>query len=89
MLNSVIASPMVKYRCPFVLKMPDEAWFDVNMMQKDMLLALELGRSSNVPLPTTAVTNELLTSARGLGLEKEDFAVLFNALEAMAGGPRS
>jgi 3-hydroxyisobutyrate dehydrogenase-like beta-hydroxyacid dehydrogenase len=89
MLNSVIASPMVKYRCPFVLDMPDEAWFDVNMMQKDMLLALELGRKSNVPLPTTAVTNELLTSARALGLEKQDFAVLFNALEAMAGGPQS
>jgi 3-hydroxyisobutyrate dehydrogenase-like beta-hydroxyacid dehydrogenase len=86
MLNSVIASPMVKYRCPFVLEMPDEAWFDVNMMQKDMLLALELGRQSNVPLPTTAVTNELLTSARALGLGKKDFAVLFNALEAMAGG---
>jgi 3-hydroxyisobutyrate dehydrogenase-like beta-hydroxyacid dehydrogenase len=86
MLNSVIASPMIKYRCPFVLEMPDEAWFDVNMMQKDMLLALELGRTSNVPLPTTAVTNELLTSARALGLEKQDFAVLFNALEAMAGG---
>jgi 3-hydroxyisobutyrate dehydrogenase-like beta-hydroxyacid dehydrogenase len=89
MLNSVIASPMVKYRCPFVLNMPDEAWFDVNMMQKDMLLALELGRSSNVSLPTTAVTNELLTTARALGLEKQDFAVLFNALEAMAGGPRN
>ena len=88
MLNSVIASPMVKYRCPFVLEMPDEAWFDVNMMQKDMLLALELGRKSNVPLPTTAVTHELLTSARALGLEKKDFAVLFNALEAMAGGPQ-
>src|SRR5437879_12192860 len=40
LLNSVIASPMVKYRGPFVLKMPDEAWFDVNMMQKAMLLAL-------------------------------------------------
>jgi 3-hydroxyisobutyrate dehydrogenase-like beta-hydroxyacid dehydrogenase len=88
MLNSVIASPMIKYRCPFVLEMPDEAWFDVNMMQKDLLLALELGRTSNVPLPTTAVTNELLTSARALGLEKQDFAVLFNALEAMAGGPQ-
>jgi 3-hydroxyisobutyrate dehydrogenase-like beta-hydroxyacid dehydrogenase len=88
MLNSVIASPMVKYRCPFVLEMPEEAWFDVNMMQKDMLLALEIGRQSNVPLPTTAVTNELLTSARALGLEKKDFAVLFNALEAMAGGPQ-
>jgi 3-hydroxyisobutyrate dehydrogenase-like beta-hydroxyacid dehydrogenase len=88
MLNSVIASPMVKYRGPFVLDMPAEAWFDVNMMQKDMLLAIELGRDSKVPLPTTVVVNELLTSARALGLERKDFAVLFNALETMAGGQR-
>jgi 3-hydroxyisobutyrate dehydrogenase-like beta-hydroxyacid dehydrogenase len=55
--HSVIASPMVQYRGPFVLKMPEEAWFNVNMMQKDMLLALELGRQLDVPMPTTAVTN--------------------------------
>ena len=56
--NSAIASPMVKYRGPFVLKLPAEAWFNVNMMQKDMLLALELGRALDVPMPTTAITNE-------------------------------
>src|ERR1700746_3560258 len=61
--HSAIASPMVQYRGPFVLKMPDEAWFDVNMMQKDMMLAMEMGRSLDVPLPTTAVTNEFLTAA--------------------------
>ena len=83
--NSVIASPMVKYRGPFVLQMPDEAWFDVNMMQKDLLLALEMGRQLDVPLPTTAVTNQMLTAARGLGLDKMDFAVLFEALARMAG----
>ncbi len=85
LLNSVIASPMVKYRGPFVLKQPDEAWFDVNMMQKDLLLALELGRQKDVPLPTTAVTNEMLTTARAMGLAKKDFAALFDALAEMAG----
>jgi 3-hydroxyisobutyrate dehydrogenase len=85
LLNSVIASPMVKYRGPFVLNMPDEAWFDVNMMQKDMLLALELGRQLDVPLPTTAVTNEMLTTARAMGLAEKDFAILFEALARMAG----
>jgi 3-hydroxyisobutyrate dehydrogenase-like beta-hydroxyacid dehydrogenase len=85
MLNSVIASPMVKYRGPFVLKLPDEAWFDVNMMQKDMLLALELGRQLDVPMPTTAATNEMLTTARGMGFAKEDFAVMFQALAQMSG----
>jgi 3-hydroxyisobutyrate dehydrogenase-like beta-hydroxyacid dehydrogenase len=83
--HSVIGSPMVQYRGPFVLKMPDEAWFNVNMMQKDMLLALELGRQLDVPLPTTAVTNEMLTAARGMGLAEKDFAILFEALARMSG----
>jgi 3-hydroxyisobutyrate dehydrogenase-like beta-hydroxyacid dehydrogenase len=83
--HSAIASPMVQYRGPFVLKMPDEAWFDVNMMQKDMLLALEMGRHLDVPLPTTAVTNEFLTAARGMGLVKQDFAVMFEVLARMSG----
>ena len=86
--NSAIASPMVKYRGPFVLKLPAEAWFNVNMMQKDMLLALELGRALDVPMPTTAVTNEFLTSARGMGLAQEDFAVLFDVLANMSGVKR-
>lgn len=86
LLHSVIASPMVKYRGPFVLEMPDEAWFDVNMMQKDMNLALELGRQVNVPLPTTSVTNEFLTAARGMGLEEQDFAVVFEVLARLSAG---
>ncbi len=85
LLNSVIASPMVKYRGPFVMGTPDEAWFDVNMMQKDMNLALELGQQLDVPLPTTAVTNEFLTAARGMGMASEDFAIVFEVLAKMAG----
>ncbi len=88
MLNSVIASPMLKYRGPFVLKMPDEAWFNVNMMQKDMTLALELGRQLDVPLPTAAVTNEWLTAARGMGLADRDFAIVYEVLARLAGVSR-
>jgi 3-hydroxyisobutyrate dehydrogenase-like beta-hydroxyacid dehydrogenase len=85
MTHSAIASPMIQYRGPFVLKQPEEAWFDVNMMQKDMLLAMELGRQLDVPVPTTAVTNEFLTAARGMGWEKLDFAVVFDVLARMSG----
>jgi len=87
MLSSVIASPMLKYRAPFVLEQPEEAWFNVNMMQKDMLLALDLGRELDVPMPTTAISNELLTAARGMGLAHHDFAVVFEVLARMAGVP--
>ena len=83
--NSAIASPMIKYRGPFVLNLPEEAWFNVNMMQKDMLLALELGRKLDVAMPSTAVTNEFLTAARGMGLVEKDFAVVFDVLAHMSG----
>ena len=85
LVNSAVASPMIKYRGPFVLQQPEEAWFDVNMMQKDMVLAMDLGRQLDVPLPTTAVSNEFLTAARGMGWTKYDFACMFDVLAAMSG----
>ncbi|MGA3037635.1 MAG: NAD(P)-dependent oxidoreductase [Vulcanimicrobiaceae bacterium] len=85
MLGGVIASPMLAYRAPFILNMPEKAWFDVGMMQKDLNLALELAEDVDVPLPTTAIANQMLTSARAQGLGEYDFAVLFYALARSAG----
>jgi 3-hydroxyisobutyrate dehydrogenase-like beta-hydroxyacid dehydrogenase len=85
LIHTVAASPMIQYRGPFVLKMPDEAWFNVNMMQKDMQLALELGRQVDVPLPTASIANEFLTAARAMGLAEQDFAIIFKVLERMSG----
>jgi 3-hydroxyisobutyrate dehydrogenase-like beta-hydroxyacid dehydrogenase len=85
MLASVIASPSLAYRAPFVFELPEAAWFDVNMMQKDLLLALESGRAAGVPMPTTATVNELLSACRGLGVDKEDFAVIYHTLARLAG----
>lgn len=85
MLNSVIASPALKYRTPFILNMPEEAWFNVNMMQKDMLLAEELGRELNVALPSVAYANQLLTAARAMGLAERDFAIVYKVLARMSG----
>jgi 3-hydroxyisobutyrate dehydrogenase-like beta-hydroxyacid dehydrogenase len=85
MLNSVIASPSLKYRTPFILDMPEEAWFNVNMMQKDMLLAEEMGRELNVTLPTVAISNQFLTAARAMGLAKQDFAIVYKVLARLSG----
>jgi 3-hydroxyisobutyrate dehydrogenase-like beta-hydroxyacid dehydrogenase len=67
------------------LNLPDEAWFNVRMMQKDTSLALEMGRTLGVPLPTAAVANEFLTAARGLGLEDKDCAAVFHVLAQLSG----
>jgi 3-hydroxyisobutyrate dehydrogenase-like beta-hydroxyacid dehydrogenase len=90
LLKSVIASPMVKYRGPFVLgQMPTDAWFKVGMIQKDLQLALDAGRACGVPLPLTAVAQEWMTASRGLGLADYDFAIVFDVLARLAGAPPS
>ena len=86
--HSAIGSPMLQYRGPFVLQMPDEAWFNGNLMQKDVQLALEMGRQLDVPLPTAAATNEWLTAARAMGLAAQDYAAVFDALARAAGVQR-
>jgi 3-hydroxyisobutyrate dehydrogenase-like beta-hydroxyacid dehydrogenase len=85
LLNSVAASPAMKYRAPFILKMPDEVWFNVAMMQKDLQLALELGRELGVPLFSVALANEMLSAAKAMGYREQDFAVLFKVLERVSG----
>jgi len=82
--NSALASPMLGYRGAFVLNLPDEAWFNVKMMQKDTTLALEMGRALGVPLPTTAIANQFLTAARGIGLEEKDCAAVFHVLAQLS-----
>ena len=85
LLNSVVASPALKYRAPLILNMPETPLFDVGMMQKDLLLALQLGKELNVPLPTTAVVDQWLTGASAMGLGDLDYAVLYRVLRRMAG----
>jgi 3-hydroxyisobutyrate dehydrogenase-like beta-hydroxyacid dehydrogenase len=88
LLRSVVASPMLRYRGPFVLgRMAREAWFPVPMMQKDLQLALEQGRAVGAVLPTTALTQEWLTMARNLGWADHDFAAVFSALAVLSGCP--
>ena len=86
LLNSVVASPALKYRLPMVLDMPEEPLFDVDMIQKDLNLALDAGAELKVPLPTTAITNQFLNAAQGMGLADKDFVILFDILRRLAGG---
>jgi 3-hydroxyisobutyrate dehydrogenase-like beta-hydroxyacid dehydrogenase len=84
LLNSVIASAAMKYRAPFILKMPEDVWFSVAMMQKDIQLALELGEELGVSLHTAQLAYEMLTKAKEMGYGDEDFAVLFKVVEQLS-----
>jgi len=84
LLNSVGASPAMKYRAPFMLKMPDEVWFSTAMMKKDIQLALELGEELGVTLRTAKLVDEMLDQAIASGWGDEDFAVLFKVVEQLS-----
>ncbi|MFQ5968353.1 MAG: NAD(P)-dependent oxidoreductase [Acidimicrobiia bacterium] len=87
MLNSVVASPVMGYRGPFILEgnMPDKPLADVTLQQKDMLLALDLARRQGTSSPLGAVANELLNACRGLGIDDRDFVTVFDVYRLLGG----
>jgi 3-hydroxyisobutyrate dehydrogenase len=84
MTESAIGSPMLKARAAIVLDPPDEAWFDMTLMQKDVELALDAARRLAIPAPTAERADEMLKEARSLGYERRDIAAFFQLLEELA-----
>jgi 3-hydroxyisobutyrate dehydrogenase-like beta-hydroxyacid dehydrogenase len=87
MLKSVVASPVMGYRGPFILEggMPDKPLADVTLQQKDMILALEIARRQGSPAPLGAVANEMLNACRGRGIDHRDFVTVFDVYHMLAG----
>lgn len=86
-LKSVAASPVLGYRGPFILegKMPAVPLADVTLQQKDMLLALELGRKLGSPVPLAAAANEMMNACRGLGIDHRDFVTAHEVYRRLGG----
>ena len=82
---SAVGSPMLRARGPLLLDRPGEAWFDVDLMHKDVDLALEQGRRLHVPLPSTEAAGDVLTSAQALGYGDQDIVAVFDVLAERAG----
>jgi 3-hydroxyisobutyrate dehydrogenase-like beta-hydroxyacid dehydrogenase len=86
-LKSVVASPVLNYRAPLILEghISDATYGNVNLQQKDMLLALDLGRKMGVPVPLGAAANEMLNACRGLGLDHHDFVTVYEVYRRLGG----
>jgi 3-hydroxyisobutyrate dehydrogenase-like beta-hydroxyacid dehydrogenase len=87
MLKSVVASPVISYRAPLILEghISDATYGNVNLQQKDMMLALTLGRKMGVPVPLGAAANEMLNACRGLGLQDHDFVAVYEVYRKLGG----
>jgi 3-hydroxyisobutyrate dehydrogenase-like beta-hydroxyacid dehydrogenase len=84
MSTSSIGSPMLKARIPLLLHLPEHAWFDVELMQKDIRLARHAADELAIPLPSAAVADGMLTNARELGYGHRDLAALHEVLATTA-----
>jgi 3-hydroxyisobutyrate dehydrogenase-like beta-hydroxyacid dehydrogenase len=84
MSTSAIGSPMLKARVPFLLDLPEHAWFNVTLMEKDIRLAREAADELAVPLPSAVVADELLARASELGYAHRDLAALHAVLRSDA-----
>jgi 3-hydroxyisobutyrate dehydrogenase-like beta-hydroxyacid dehydrogenase len=82
MVTSPIGSPMLKARIPLLLDLPAQAWFDVDLADKDIKLALDAAGELSIGLPSAAVADEMLTRARELGYGHRDLASLHEVLGA-------
>jgi 3-hydroxyisobutyrate dehydrogenase-like beta-hydroxyacid dehydrogenase len=86
-LKSVIASPVLGYRGPFVIpeNQPEVAWSDVELQQKDQQLGLGLARSVGAAVPFAALGDQFLTATRAAGHGDRDFAAAYEVFKSMGG----
>jgi 3-hydroxyisobutyrate dehydrogenase len=84
MTQSAIGSPMLKARVPLVLDKPEETWFDIDLMHKDIVLARDVGHEFPTPLPAAALADDILTRATHLGYGQRDIAAVHEVLAELS-----
>jgi 3-hydroxyisobutyrate dehydrogenase-like beta-hydroxyacid dehydrogenase len=89
MSESAIGSPMLQARVPLLLDLPEHAWFDVELMHKDIRLALEDAQRLHVRLPSAATADDMLAKASALGYGERDIAALHPALARISATPEA
>jgi 3-hydroxyisobutyrate dehydrogenase-like beta-hydroxyacid dehydrogenase len=84
-LKSVIASPVIGYRAPLLVD-DAEVYADVDLQQKDLVLAQDLARRLGMSVPTCAATSEMLNAARSSETRDRDFLVSVHEAYRRLGG---
>jgi 3-hydroxyisobutyrate dehydrogenase/2-hydroxy-3-oxopropionate reductase len=83
--NSAARSGLISFKAPYVLDRNFETNFSVKWMHKDIGLMIESAKDLDVPLPLTALTQQMFRAALATGLAEEDICSTIKVLEAWAG----
>ena len=84
MTESAIGSPMLKARVPLVLDKPNETWFDVELMHKDIRLAHQAVTELGLPVPSVQAADDILGKAEELGYAHRDIAAVREILARLS-----
>lgn len=84
-LKSVVASPVIGYRAPLLVD-DNEVYADVELQQKDLVLAQDLGRRLGAMVPTCSAASEMLSAARSSDLADRDFLISVSDVYRRAAG---
>lgn len=82
--NSAAKSGLISFKAPFVLARNFETNFSTKWLHKDVGLALESAKDMNVPLPITALTEQMLRATIAKGWGDDDFCSSIRVLEEWA-----
>jgi 3-hydroxyisobutyrate dehydrogenase-like beta-hydroxyacid dehydrogenase len=83
--NSAARSGLIAAKAPAVFKRDFSTNFSVKWLSKDIRLAIDLGSEIGVPLPLTALAQQLFQSAVAKGYGEEDICGSIRVLEELAG----
>jgi len=83
--NSAAKSALISAKAPFILKRDFGTNFSTKWMHKDIGLALESAKGLDLPLPLTAITQQMLQAAIAKGYGEDDFCSTIRVLEDLAG----
>ena len=83
--NSAAKSGLMAFKAPYILDRNFTTNFSTKWMHKDISMALDSGKANGVPLPITALTQQMFQAAMSQGLAEADFCSTIQVLEGWAG----
>jgi 3-hydroxyisobutyrate dehydrogenase/2-hydroxy-3-oxopropionate reductase len=83
--NSAARSGFISAKAPAVFRRDFSTHFSVKWLEKDMALMLDSAAELNVPLPLTALSQQLLRTAIAKGYGDDDICGSIRVLEELAG----
>jgi 3-hydroxyisobutyrate dehydrogenase-like beta-hydroxyacid dehydrogenase len=83
--NSVLGSTFTQYKTPALVKLDYTPTFTPVLLRKDFDLGLDAAHELDVPMPVSALVQQLVQGTIANGRGAEDFAVLLDQQAASAG----